>query len=384
MTLTYLSNGRTRTFSGVALALLMLAGPTTALAQKAAPAKGATDKIEQKKDERKDEKKADSRGPRFGPIQNLKSELALINQRLDLLTGQVSELRSDVDDIQNGLQAQINAIQATLSTYQGQLTGLQGRVTTLEGTTASLQGNLDANTATITAINTAVASLTELLTSTQTQLQAAIATQAADTNAIIKRINDIQLIVDTNNSQIQALEQQNQQINALLQNIANGRCVAGQAIQEISDQGMVTCTTAGASSGALSTVYVEKWGNLRVGSTAMTVSCPAGYVHTGSGFYTPTYYETMAYVSNVGYTTSYYRLDWYYRTYYPANNSNGLEPAEIKHDIPVPEFSYLQRSPLSVTSSHTWPSYAGALVTYTPQTPGNYVWAVYANCLKIQ
>lgn len=310
--------------------------------------------------------------PNGKPFQQIQSQFAAVDEQLQAMNQQIQALQTQINNVESNLQTQINAINVTLQSHQTQIDNAAA-------VALSLEARVTANEASIAALNAAVADL-------QTQLaaaQALIAGNTDDITALQGQVNNIQTLINVHTSQITNLQQQTTQMNQFLANLVNGNCQSGQAIQDIAPGGFIYCTQAGG--GNLQTVTYSAGYYLNWGSNFASVSCPASYVATGSGFYAPSYYEYHQYVSGVGYNQydygrteyEYYYNGWGGNNYYYYWDSDRVA-------YPFAYYSYKYTSPVSVTSSYAYSPWAYAQVQFTPQNYyGGYA-AVYVNCTKVQ
>jgi hypothetical protein len=163
----------------------------------------------------------------------------------------------------------------------------------------------------------------------------------------------LQAIINAHTSQITVLQQQTAGLVQFQANLANGNCATGAAVQDIASNGFIVCTQAGG--GSLQTLTRTVSSSLFSGTSYATVSCPTGYVATGSGFTVPAIIETQHYVSGISFAT--------------MTVSNGIRYA----------------TPVTVSQSSTAATSATVQVQYLPQTfYGGYFFQAQVTCARVQ
>lgn len=311
--------------------------------------------------------------PQGKPFQQIQAQFAAVDQALALLNQQIQAIQTQVSNVEASLQAQINAINETL-------TSLQAQVSDAAAATSSLEARVTANEASIAALNTAIEGLQAQLTTAQ----ALISGNTGDITALQAQVSNIQSMMGAYSSQIAALQQQTAQLAQFRANLENGNCQTGQAVRDIAPGGFIACTQTGG--GNLQTLTTSALFHLNYGFNQGTVSCPAGYVASGSGFSAPSYYESTGVVTNTGYnfysypTTHYehYYDYWYGSQYYTYTTYDN-------YTIPYSNYSTMVTSPTSVTQSVASGSYASLHLQFTPKNNFyGYYFQVIATCAKTQ
>lgn len=311
--------------------------------------------------------------PNGKPFQQIQAQFAVVDQALTLLNQQIQGIQTQISNVENTLQAQI-------STINGTLTSLQTQVADAAAAASSLEARVTANEASIAALNAAIAGLQAQLTAAQ----ALIAGNSGDITALQAQVNNIQSMIGAHSSQIAALQQQTAQLAQFRANLENGNCQTGQAIRDIAPGGFIACTQSGG--GNLQTVTTSALFYLNYGFNQGTVSCPAGYVASSSGFSAPSYYESTGVVTGVGYNFysnpvthyEYYYDYWWGSQYYTYTTYDN-------YTIPYSNYSTVVTSPTSLTQSVASGNYASLQLQFTPRNNFyGYYFQVIATCAKTQ
>lgn len=277
------------------------------------------------------------------PFQQLLSQVTALETQVAAMSLQIQALQTQVGQVESRLQAQITTINTTLLNLQTQIT---------EGaeTTASLAARMAANDAAIAALTTAIADLRAQLAAAE----ALIAGQTGDIAALQLHAGGLQSLITTHTSQITTLQQQTAILAQFQSNLASGACITGAAIQDIASGGFIVCSQAGGT-GAMQTVTRTVSSTLFHGANYLSVSCPTGYVPTGSGFTVPAAVETQYFVTGVNFAT--------------MTASTGFRSV----------------APISVVQSTTGTTTATVQVQYLPQTfYSGYFFQVQATCARVQ
>lgn len=274
--------------------------------------------------------------PHGRPFQQLQSQFEQVNEELAALDARVQAVEARVLSVEGGLQAQIDLLNANLGALQTQITTVQSAVASLEATVA-------ANTTAIGMLQAAISDLQAALE----EANAAIAANTGDVQTLNGQVAGITTLIAAHTSQIASLQQQNTFISQFLTNLANGSCQTGQAINDITGGGFISCTTAGAG-GNLATHSNVVMGALQFGSNTLVVTCQAGYSLASSGYSAPSYYEGFTYVKPGGATGVSYK------------------------------------APVSVTANFAFNGTSMVSVSFTPNLffAGN-TWAAVAHCVKV-
>lgn len=227
-----------------------------------------------------------------------------INDQITAVNGEISTM-----------QHQIDSLVGQVADMQDRLTADESAITQVQDLNADLQRLVDNNSTSLTDINNEISSLqtenTTLqadiaansgdVTSEQSQLNTNAAEIAALQDAILKVNNgmislqtSLQDQITNNTNLIAAINTEIDMINANLttkQDLINGTCPDGSAVQQINPDGSVVCGAIGGdTSGQLETTFV--WSNSYITGGASTppgqmasvsVSCPDGYTATSAG-----------------------------------------------------------------------------------------------------
>ncbi len=281
-------------------------------------------------------------GPQGTPFHLLQTQVTALELQVEAMRQQILSLQTQIGQVEQRLQAQISTINTTLFSLQAQIA---------EGadTAASLAVRIAANDEAIGALTTAVADLRAQLTAAE----ALIAGNTGDLSALQSHVTSLQTLSAAHTSQITALQQQSAGLVQFQINLVNGSCATGSAIQDIASGGFIVCTQAGG--GAMQTVTRTVTSTLFSGTNFLSVSCPTGYIATGSGFTVPAAVESQHYVTGVNFATQ--------------TVSSGFRNV----------------TPITVSQSTTGVSTATIQVQYLPQTfYGGYFVQVQATCARVQ
>jgi outer membrane murein-binding lipoprotein Lpp len=277
------------------------------------------------------------------PFQTLQSQLAALETQVAAMSQQMQALQVQIGQVESRLQAQITTINTTLINLQTQIT---------EGaeTTASLAARIAANEAAIAALTSAITDLRAQLSA----VNALIAGNTGDIAALQSHVTTLQSLISAHTTQITTLQQQSALLTQFQTNLASGACATGAAIQDIASGGFIVCSLAGGG-GALQTVTRTVSSTLFYGTNFLSVSCPTGYVATGSGFTVPAAVETQHYVSSV--------------------NLGTLSVTSAFRNV----------APISVVQSTTGATTATVQVQYLPQSfYSGYFFQVQVTCARVQ
>ncbi len=306
------------------------------------------------------------------PFQEMQTQLSAIELQLQAMSQQIQALQTQINSVESNLQSQINTINATL-------VSLQTQITDGAAATASLAARVTANEASIAALQAAVAALQAQLDTAQTL----IAGQAGDITALQGQANSLQTLINAHTSQITALQQQTAALAQFQANLVNGNCQTGEAIRDIAPGGFIVCTQAGG--GSLQTVTRTAGAFLFNGTNYVSVSCPAGYVATGSGFSVPSFYESQQYVSGVSFTFAGGDYSTSRSIFTGTGNYPYWDSDADTFTYPAPSFGYKNSSPFTITQSLVNNGSVSLQVQYLPQVYyGGYFAQVQATCSRVQ
>ena len=233
------------------------------------------------------------------------------------INDQIVEVQGAVSDFQD----QIDSLVARVDTVEQRVTADEQAIVTLNGQNAALQALINSNLTSIDDINAEIlllqndsdnlnVQLSALSTTDTTQIDALQAQIAANASLVgtlqssllmvqqgaINLETNLQGQIDNNFSLISAIQGEVATLNAniaLKQDLINGTCPDGMAVQQINADGSLVCGEAGGGmSGQLESVYVYSLISVENGSSPtppggkMTVrtDCPAGYTIASAGF----------------------------------------------------------------------------------------------------
>jgi|GEM_PF-1858132 len=216
----------------------------------------------------------------LGAISSLQDQIDLLVERVDTVEervganeGAISKLHEQnvaLDVLVQRNLSDIASIDAEIMLLQQANADLQAQITANSGDITTLQSEVDANSALIATLRSAV-----LLVESE----------------IISLESSLQLQIENNTQLIGALQSELGQITAKLdfiQNLANGTCPDGSAIQQILADGSVVCGGIAGSSGQLESVTSFKQSASTDGGNSVAVKAfcdtTEGYVATGVGF----------------------------------------------------------------------------------------------------
>lgn len=254
-----------------------------------------------------------------------------INEQFIEVKGAISSIQDQIDE----LVGRVDSLEALLAASED-------AVQTLIDQNDSLSALLDANITTIDDINSEIALLNSEIANLQSMLQsldgvdADLEAQIASNTALVASLSsalvgvqdgqivlaeDLQEQIDHNSELISGLQSQIDQINAdlaLKQNIVDGLCFDGTAIQQILSDGSVVCGEAGGGmSGVLENVYT--WVQVVANPNEYVQAfahCPSGYQITGAGFASATGWEVDSIYPELGSASQWAKLR--------ATNRNGF------------------------------------------------------------
>lgn len=215
-----------------------------------------------------------------GAVSSLEDQVEELVGRVDSIEERVAANETAISDLENEngvLQTLINqnatdiaSINTLITALQEENIGIKTDIANNAGDIAQLEADLAANNALISTLQSALLDLS-------TQLTGSVA--------------DLQSQINQNNDLIALLQQDITTINNLLgqkQDILDGQCPAGMALQEIQADGTISCISAGDDA---STTFIKMRRTVGIGgnsyNTGNTMTCPLGYWATSGGFYKP-------------------------------------------------------------------------------------------------
>jgi TolA-binding protein len=212
-----------------------------------------------------------------GAVSTLQDQIDLLVDRVDTVEGRVTAN----EDAILALEAQnvalealvlqnvsdITTVEAIIVALQLANTDLQASISANSGDIVILQAEVDANAALITTLQSALLMLQDNIITLDTSLQG--------------QIDNNQALIDYLTSEVVYIKD----ALDLKQDLVDGVCPDGAAIQQITPEGTVVCEDVGGISGQLHTVTaygpsVTVWPMTWVETRAY---CPAGYIATGVG-----------------------------------------------------------------------------------------------------
>ena len=212
-----------------------------------------------------------------GAINSLQDQVDILVGRVDSIEARVFANEGAITTLQNQNAALTTLVQQNLSdiaSIDAEILALQqanadlaAMIAANSGDIATLQSDVAANDALITTLQSAILMVQGDIISLETSLQSQI-----DNNLML--IGVIQGELDTINAKL-----------ALKQNLINGICPDGSAIQQVLTDGSVICEGVAGASGQLESVVSINWRFAEPGhDTRLLTYCPDGYTATGSGF----------------------------------------------------------------------------------------------------
>lgn len=316
--------------------------------------------------------------PNGRPFQQIQDQIAQMQQATQAQLAQMQQATADqihalqvrIDAVESSLQTQINSIYGGLDSLQDQVGGLQDQIVTVADGVAALQERLAASDRAIAALEAAVNDLRAQLDA----VRADIASNTGDIAALQSRAASLQTLIGAHDSQIAALRSQDTQINQFLASMVNATCQSGYAISDIGPGGIISCTRAASTGGALSSYTTFVAGSMGANAiSTMRATCQPGYTATGGGYYRATFHETVQYVSNLNIQPMF---QWFY-------SPSGWQQLFTGHFV-QPTYGYMQRDPISIVSDRAGGGYYQVEFLYTPQS-GNLrpYFEVWATCARV-
>lgn len=216
-----------------------------------------------------------------GAISSLQDQIDLLVARVDTVEQRVTANENAITE----LQAQNDALDLLVQQNLSDIASIEVQISLLQQANADLQAQITANSGdNIATLQSEVAANSALIAT----LQSAVLMVQSD---IISLESSLQLQIDNNKTLIDALQSEVTQINAKLdfkQNLVNGTCPNGSAIQQILADGSVICGGIAGSSGQLESVTSFKQSASTDGGNSVAVKAfcdtTEGYVATGVGF----------------------------------------------------------------------------------------------------
>ena len=222
-------------------------------------------------------------------IIEVEGAISSLQEQVDLLVGRVDSIGERVT-ANEGAIATLQSQNVTLNTLVQQslsdIASIDTKILLLQGANTDLEAMIAANSGDILALRSDIDANDAMINT----LQSAILMVQSD---IISLESSLQLQIDNNMTLISAIQNELDSINSILaikQNLINGACPDGSAIQEVQNDGSVICEGVAAQSGQLESIYViQNTSEAMPGETVQVWNyCPSneGWVATGAGYHT--------------------------------------------------------------------------------------------------
>ena len=213
-----------------------------------------------------------------GAISSLQDQIEILVGHVDTIEQRVTANEAAIASLQNQ-NAILNALtQQNLS----DIASIEGEILLLQQTNADLQTMIATNSDDITTLQGEVAANDAMIATLQSSILLV-------SNDLISLETSLQSQIEHNETLIVAIQDELDIINselALKQNIINGTCPDGSAMQQILLDGSVICEGTGGTSGQLQTTtsYQHSYYTSPGQTTSVLATCPTGYVATSAGF----------------------------------------------------------------------------------------------------
>ena len=219
-----------------------------------------------------------------GALVEVQGVTSSLQDQIDALVASVDTLEGLVGANQTAiatLQSQNQALSALVQQNVSDIASIEAEILALQQANADLQDQIAANSGDIATLQEQVAENTGLIVDLQEAINLV-------NNSIISLETSLQTQIDNNLALILSIESEIDAINdqlALKQNLVNGICPDGSAIQQIFEDGSVFCEGVSGASGQLQSgeVIITEWVNPGI-TINRKVYCPDGWVATGAGY----------------------------------------------------------------------------------------------------
>jgi peptidoglycan hydrolase CwlO-like protein len=228
-------------------------------------------------------------------IVEVKGSVSSLQEQIELLTGRVDtmEERLVADEAAVAtVNAQIAAVQALVDNSLTNISDIQAEITLVQNDNA----NLNAQIAALAVNDPAIDALQAEVNANASMIATLEGSMLMVQEGTISLETSLQSQIDSNTGLISALQAEIETINeniALKQNLIDGVCPDGSAVQQINADGSLVCGEAGGgTSGQLETVYVWTSSSLQNGDqptppggkATVAPVCPQGWTIAGAGY----------------------------------------------------------------------------------------------------
>ncbi len=231
-----------------------------------------------------------------GAVSSLQEQIDLLVARVDTMEERVGANEVAITTLQDQNEALRILIQDNLI----DITTIEAEILFLQQSNEDLGGMIAANTGDIVVLQAELDANSDMVAT----LQGSILMIQSN---IISFDDSLQVQIDNNLDLINLLQDEIDIIDEQLlskQNLVNGMCLDGSAIQQILEDGSVVCEGVTSSSGQLQSTYMQQVVWMYAGQQVSSyLRCPSGYIAINSGYTTVSNIEFLhKYVANDGAT----------------------------------------------------------------------------------